>query len=152
MSPNNSMQRTALRDLARRAMLRLARARFRRKAAQQFDVRLPLVLEVPEVLLRIAVLVQLQVHLRIVRFELRHLLCHKPIHPRAIAVTLGMRQMRQHLGDREAARRRLPPCVLIRNLRHQPAQYRRRRFEQVETLQLVVHMIPILRCSRRAQL
>src|ERR1700756_2751053 len=57
--------------------------------------------------------------------------------------------MGQHLGDRKAVRRRLPPRVLIRNLRHQPAQYRRRRFKQVETRQLVVHITVILRCSCR---
>jgi hypothetical protein len=47
--------------------------------------------------------------------------------------------MREHLGDRESVVRRFPARVLLTDLRHQPAQDRRRGFEQVEAGQLVVH-------------
>jgi hypothetical protein len=50
-----------------------------------------------------------------------------------------MRQVREHLGDREPVVRRLPARVILADLRHQPAQDRRRGFEQVEAGQLVVH-------------
>jgi hypothetical protein len=90
-----------------------------------------LLFEVPEVLLGISVLVQLEVHLCVIGLELRHLLAQEPVQARPIEVTIRVRQVRQHLRDREPLRHRISPSVLLGDLRHQPAQDCRRRLEQL---------------------
>ena len=133
------VQHLRQRDLARRLVPRLAFAVVQRKPAQQLDIGLALVLEVAEVLLGVRVPVDFEVHLRVVRLEFGHLLTQETIEPGAVAVPLGVRKMRQHFRDRETVAGRFPPRVFLRDLGHQAAENRGRRFQEVEARQFVGH-------------
>ena len=110
------------RDLPGLLMQRHPATRFGRQVAQVFDVTLALLLEVVEGILRIGVPVQVQIHLRIVRFERRPSLRQESVDPHRVAVALRVGEMRQDLGHRKAIRCRLPPRVVVRQFRHQAAE------------------------------
>jgi hypothetical protein len=61
-----------------------------RQGPQILHVCLVLLIKMVEGVFRIGIAVQLQVHLRIIRLELRHFLTHEPVHACSIAVALGM--------------------------------------------------------------
>src|ERR1035438_4579969 len=117
---------------------RLACAGARRQLAQRFDVGLALFLEMIEGILGIHVAIQLQVLLRVVARELRILFAQEPVQARAVAVSLGVAQVRQHLAYREPAGRGIPAHVLGGEFGHQAAQNRRRGFQQIEAGQSIV--------------
>ena len=133
------VQHLGQRNLPGRAMHRLALARFGGKPTEQLDVSFALVLEMAEVLFGIGVLVNVEVHLRVVGLELWHLLAQEAVDARAITMPLAVRQVREHLRDREAIRRGLPARVLVRDFAHETAQDCRRGFQEVEAGQHVAH-------------
>ena len=73
----------------------------------------PAFLEVPEALLGIVILVHVLMHLGIVRVEFRHLLGHKPVHPRASSAprnaTDARALRRSRSGPAPASTARPPP-------------------------------------------
>jgi hypothetical protein len=117
---------------------RRALAGARRQVAQRFDVGLALFLEMIEGILGIHVAIQLQVVLRVVAFELGILFAQEPVQARAVAVSLGMAEVRQHLAHRKPVGRGLPAHVLGGEFGHQAAQNRRRGFQQIQAGQSVV--------------
>ena len=78
----------------------------------------------------------MQVHLRVVGFERRHLLIEEAVDARAVAMPFRVREVRQHFGYGESVRRGLPRGVFFREFAHEPAQDIGRRFQQFETRQL----------------
>src|ERR1017187_9417 len=117
---------------------RFAIAGARRQIAQRFDIGLALFLEMIEGILGIHVAIQLQMLLRVVTFELRVLFAQEPVQAGAVAMSLAVAQVREHLAHREPAGRGLPADVLGGELSHQAAQNRRRGFQQIEAGQSVV--------------
>jgi hypothetical protein len=95
-------------------------------------VFLALLFKMVEGIFRIGIAVQLQVHLRIIRLELRQFLTHEPVHACSIAVALGMGKMREHFRYRKAVGRGLPFGIFDRQVAHQSAQDCGGRFELVE--------------------
>src|SRR5262245_61034951 len=93
-----------------------------RKLSQVLDVGLTLVVEMIERLLGIGLAIQLEMHLRVVRFKLGTHFLHESIHAPAIAVAFGMGKMREDLANREAIRCRLPTDIIVRKSGHQSAE------------------------------
>ncbi len=105
-----------------------------RQGPQILHVGLALLFKMVEGIFRIGIAVQLQVHLRIIRLELRQFLTHEPVHACSIAVALGMGKMREHFRYRKAVGRGLPFGIFDRQVAHQSAQDRRGRFQLVEAV------------------
>jgi hypothetical protein len=75
-----------------------------REGPQILNVGLALLFKMVEGIFRVGIAVQLQVHLRTIRLELRQFLTHEPVHTCSIAVALGMGKMREHFRYRKAGR------------------------------------------------
>ena len=132
------MQHLLERDLAGRLVPGSPFAGATRQRPQELDVSLALLLEVIERIFGIGIAIEIEIHLRIVRFELRQIFAQESIDAHAIAVAFGVRQVRQHFGDRETVGRRFPVGILVGKLAHQPAENHGRLFEQVQAIESVI--------------
>lgn len=126
-------------DLTGGFVMRAALADGSRQLPQIFHVNLALLPEKFERSMGVSVAVEVEVHLRVVWLELRHLLRHETIQPHPIAVTFGVGKVRQDLGHREPVGRRLPGSVLVGQFQHQSAHDRRCRLQQVEGIEAFFH-------------
>jgi hypothetical protein len=87
-----------------------------RHGPQILHVGLALLLKIVERIFRISIAVQLQLHLRIIRLELRQFLTHEPVHACSIAVALRMGKMREYFRYRKAVGRGLPFGIFDRQV------------------------------------
>src|SRR5215472_7555254 len=85
--------------------------------------------------------------LRVIGLEFRPILVHKTIEPEAVAVTFGVGEVCQDLGDGEAIGSRFPPRILLGEFAYQSAQNLWRGFQLPNSRESVVFHLSILRCS-----